>query len=104
MWCAALRIPLPAGRLGPAVPFSGSPLRQSGAGEKQLYFATAMMLMVQPAVRSQKCITQRASWTRSRDDVSGEDQREVRKRLWEVSDLALQPRIVLLREKPQVIS
>ena len=49
-------------------------------------------------------VTQRASWTRSRDDVSGEDQREVRKRLWEVSELALQPRIVLLREKPQVIS
>ena len=56
------------------------------------------------AITSFIFVTQRASWTRSRDDVSGEDQREVRKRLWEVSELALQPRIVLLREKPQVIS
>ena len=38
------------------------------------------------------------------DGVSRPHQRQVRKRLWEVAYLATQLRVILLREKPQVIT
>ena len=38
------------------------------------------------------------------DVVRGDDEREVRKRLWEVADLALQRRVVLFGEESQVIT
>ncbi len=38
------------------------------------------------------------------DDLCGEDQRQMRERLWEVSDLSTQRRLVFLGQQSQVVA